>query len=261
MAEYNTDEVCLRESIESILNQTFKDFEFIIVDDGTSNNLEAIIADFDDERIRLLKNPSNRGFVYSLNNAIKNARGDYIVRMDTDDRALPERLQRIYHFIAQHPEYDVVGSRAVEFSGSGNGKGSVLGRSGEKTRRNIMRGDTMVHPTVIFRRKAIVDAGLYDTFHRAEDLALWCKLLMRGSRLYVMNDILLEYRVTDQDYKKRVLKNRRGEIRARLHYYPKLRANPIDYLFIVKSIIAGVLPRRLVIIYRKRFVLTTHKEK
>lgn len=253
MADYNTKEQDLRDAIASILNQTYSNFEFIIIDDGSANDLEKIAQDFRDKRIKVIKNPGNKGFVYSLNNAIKHSIGKYIVRMDTDDRALPTRIEHLLKFIQQHSEYAVVGSRAVEFSDGESGK--ILGMPGEKTKKSIMRGDTLVHPSTMFRREAIVESGCYDNFHRAEDLGLWCKLLVKGYRLYVLDEVLLEYRVNPEDYRKRQLRNRRGELQVRLMYYPKMNASLLDYLFIGKGVIAGLLSPRFVRAYRNKFVL------
>lgn len=257
MSEYNTPVSDLKVAIQSMLVQTYKDFEFIIVDDGTANDLKSIVNEFNDSRVKILKNPMNMGFVHSLNNAIKYAKGKYIVRMDTDDIALPDRIEKLYSFITTHPEYAVVGSRAVEFSGKK--ENGVLGKSGEKTRKSIIKGDSLVHPSIIMEKSAIESVGYYKDFNRAEDLALWCELLLDGSRLYVIDDILLRYRVNPNDYRKRKLSNRKGEIKARLHYYPKLGASPIDYLYIIKSIIAGIMPVQFVQNYRNKFVLGEKK--
>ncbi|MEN5264002.1 glycosyltransferase [Stenotrophomonas sp. TWI587] len=259
MAEFNTDPLYLEESIESLVNQTFRDIEIIIVDDGGSTDLAGISARFSDPRIRILDSVGNRGLVYSLNRGIQSARGEYIVRMDTDDVATPNRIEKIHAFAVANPQFTVVGSLAVEFSDT-HGTGRILGRPGEKIARNIMRGDAPIHPSVIFRRKDIIDSGLYDEFHRAEDLALWCKLVLAGRRIFVMNEVLLNYRVNPADYKKRTLKHRRGEIKARAFYYPKLGAGLHEYLFVIKPIIAGALPRKLVIAFRNRFILGQTKD-
>lgn len=254
MAEYNTNIDDLRAAIKSILDQTFSDFEFIIVDDGGKNDLQKIVSEFNDSRIRIVDNRVNKGLVYSLNNAIKHAKTEYLVRMDTDDIALPNRLQQLLSFIKNYPEYDVVGSRAIEFTK--NTEHGILAKSGEKSKYAIMQGDTMVHPSVIMRKEAIVQVGGYPDYYRSEDLALWCELLLNGCRFYVLDDILLKYRVNPQDYKKRSLKNRRGEIQVRLHYYPKLGGGPREYFRIAKSIVAGLLPPSLVQRYRNKHVLS-----
>ena len=253
MSEYNTKEEYLCTAIESILNQTFKDFEFIIVDDCGKNNLDEIVEKYNDKRIKIVKNDKNRGLVYSLNRGIKEAKGEYIVRIDTDDIADKKRIEKLYGYIKSHPEYAVVSSKVVEFSE--NKKLGILGKEGEKSKKDIMHGNILIHPSVIMRKDAIEKVGYYKDYTRAEDFVLWCDLLLAGYRLYTMNDILLKYRVNPEDYNKRKLKYRKGEIKARLEYYPKLGANIKDYLYIIKSVISGIMPIWFVRFYRKNFVL------
>lgn len=253
MAEYNTKKEYLYIAIESILNQTFKNFEFIIVDDCGKNNLNEIVQKYDDKRIRIVKNDRNRGLVYSLNHGIRESKGKYIVRMDTDDIADEKRIEKIYDYIKVHPEYAVVSSKVVEFSEEQ--KLGILGKEGEKSRKDIMHGNILIHPSVIMRKDAIEKVGYYKEYNRAEDFVLWCELLLAGYRLYTMDEVLLKYRVNLEDYNKRKLKHRKGEIRARLEYYPRLGANVNDYLYIIKSIISGIMPIWFVHFYRKNFVL------
>ena len=253
MSEYNTKKEDLCIAIESILNQTFRDFEFIIVDDCGKNDLEKIVKKYNDMRIKIVKNDKNRGLVYSLNHGIKEAKGKYIVRMDTDDIADKSRIEKIYNYIKKHPEYVAISSRVVEFSG--NKEIGILGKTGEKGKKDIMRGNVLIHPSVIIKKDAIEKVGYYKDYNRAEDFVLWCELLLAGFKLYTINDILLKYRVNPEDYNKRKLKYRKGEIKAKLEYYPKLGANFKDYLYIVKSILSGIMPIWLVRLYRKQFVL------
>ena len=116
MSEYNTPPNYLRASIESILNQTFKDIEIVIVDDCGKNDLESIIKEYKDRRIRVIKNDKNIGLVESLNKAIAVSKADILARMDTDDIADENRLEEQYNFMINHEEYSVVGTLANEFS-------------------------------------------------------------------------------------------------------------------------------------------------
>ena len=137
MAEYNTNTDDLKTAIKSILDQTHSDFEFIIVDDGGKNDLGVIKKELgNDKRIRIIKNPCNKGFVYSLNNAIAHANSEYLVRMDTDDISEKDRIKELYNYIKKHPEYSVVSSLAIEFSGSKIF--GAIGSSGEKTKRGAL---------------------------------------------------------------------------------------------------------------------------
>ena len=94
MTVYNTEEKYLREAIESVLNQTFSDFEFIIVDDGSTNNAVEVVKSYRDERIKLVLNGKNLGMAKSSNIGLEMAQGEYIARMDSDDISLPERFEK-----------------------------------------------------------------------------------------------------------------------------------------------------------------------
>ncbi|MHA2787660.1 glycosyltransferase [Corynebacterium sp. S7] len=253
MAEYNTEPSKLVASIQSMLDQTVRDFELIIIDDGGSNDVEEIVSQFNDSRIRVIKNDRNRGLPYSLNRAIDESSTEILVRMDTDDVSVPTRLEKQLAFLEGHPEYAVVGSRVNQIA-DGEIAGSTKA-AGEKLPRDVMRGNSLFHPSTVMRKSAVLEVGGYPDRKRAEDLALWCELLLAGFRLYEMDDILLNYRVDFSDYKKRSLKHRKGEIQTRLYYYPKLKAGPREYLKIVQSIVAGLAPPRLAQAYRHRFGL------
>ncbi len=259
MAEYNTDLNYLKESIESILNQTFNNFEFIIIDDCGRNDLRALAKEYGDDRLRIIKNSENKGLVYSLNKAIKEARADYLVRMDTDDIAELDRIEKLYDFITKNPEHAVVGSRAMEFSEDGDI--GVISRPGEKNKLSLVRGDGPVHPTVIMKKEAVQSVDGYPDFRRAEDFALWAELLIHGYRIYITPDVLLRYRVNLADYSKRTLRYRMGELKAKMHYFPKLGATLVDYRQVLKSVVAGIAPRRLVYAYKRLLLLQREEDK
>ena len=249
MSEYNTPLNILTMAIESILRQSYSDFEFIIVDDGGKNNMVKIIEDFNDPRIKLLRNSSNRGFVYSLNKALKRADGEYIVRMDSDDITDPDRIEKLYDFISSHNQYSVVGTKAEIFSDKK--VHGIIGIQGEKTMRSIIHGDIVVHASTIMKKSDILAVGGYKDYKRAEDFVLWCDLLLAGYRLYMLDEILYRYRVNEGDYEKRKLKYRLDELQARLQYYPKMGASPIEYLFILRSIVAGLMPVTILRLYQE----------
>lgn len=253
MAEYNTHIEYLKKAIGSILAQTFTAFEFIIVDDCGKNNLQSIIDEFDDERIVLIKNCENKGLVYSLNRGVQEARGQYIVRMDTDDIAYPNRIELLYQYIEQHPEYSVVGSRVHEFNGEEIL--GIYGHSGERTKKEIFKCHLPVHPSIIVKTEHIRCVGGYDNFFRCEDFALWCKFIVKGYRLFVIETPLLKYRVERQDYKKRGWKSRRSHLKACLVYFPQMNAHIYDYFVIIKIIIGGLLPTNFTIKFRSQFIL------
>lgn len=247
MAEYNTPLEHLRISIASMLAQTFADFEFLIVDDGSATDVRHLVKEFDDPRLKVLTYadpPGNRGFAAALNHGLQAARGEFIVRIDPDDWVSPEYIATLHEFMVAHIQYSVTSSCAIEFSSTM--PAIRIGRQGEKTRRDVMRGSAPIHAASMMRRADIAAVGGYPDRHRAEDLALWCELLLAGMRLYVIPSPLYHYRVDLQDLKKRHIRNRGGELAVRLHYYRRLGAGPVEYLRILRSVVSGLLPQRII---------------
>ncbi|MFE6735640.1 glycosyltransferase [Microbacterium sp. NPDC057650] len=258
MAEYNTPPVLLRTAIESVLAQSERRFELLIVDDGSSTDVRSVVDELDDDRIRVVGYEENRGLVEALNYGLSFARGEFIARMDTDDRAEPDYLESVLAEFAHFPDFAVVSGQAREVSDTG--ATAILGQPGEITPKLLMRGRAPIHPATIIRRRAIEAVGGYKNYYRAEDLALWCELLLAGYRLRILENIVCNYRVTIDDYRKRRLWKRRDEIRVRLRYYPQLGAGPVEYLRVVKSVVSGLLPVGMVRLIRSRIYRASIKE-
>ena len=259
MCEYNTEEKKLKKAIESILKQSYKNFELILVNDGSTTNVETIVKNFNDKRIKLFNNKKNMGFVYSLNKAIDNSRGDYLLRMDTDDISVENRLEILLNFMENNKQYAAVGSRALEFTDDDeiedptfNKKSYIIiGKKGEKTKKDIIHTNTVIHATALFDKNAIIKIGKYKNYKRCEDFVLWCDLYLNGYKTYSLSNVLYYYRVNPEDYKKRTLKKRKDSIKACFEYYPKLNASFFDYFHILKLIIVGILPQKPINYLRK----------
>jgi glycosyltransferase EpsE len=253
MAEYNTKPEVLVAAIDSIATQTFKDFELIIVDDKSDTDISQIIAKLNDSRVRLVKNKVNMGAAYSRDRAIKMSRGKYVAIMDADDISNEERLQKLYNFITNHPEYDVVGSLAEEFYDDCSC--GLIGWPGVNSKKDLIRGKMPIHASSIINKEAYSKVRYDSHYRRAQDYVLFCQMAIAGSRMYTINEVLYRYRVTPDDYLKRGIKSRRYEIEARLKLYPMMGASLFEYLYIIKSIIAGIVPARFAKYYRDKFVV------
>lgn len=174
MAVYN-GEAYLGEAIESILNQTLSNFEFIIIDDASTDNSRILAKSYDDPRIRVLSNSHNLRLGESLNRGMKIARGKYIARMDADDISLPQRLEKQVSFMESHPEIGVSGSWLECFGFKTQvweypvDSGIIL--------CNLLFQNQLGHPTVIMRRELIMAKGLFynPDFREAEDYELWTR--------------------------------------------------------------------------------------
>lgn len=180
MPVYNAEKF-LRESIDSILRQTFLDFEFIIINDGSRDESQKIIDEYAkrDKRIIALRQ-NNHGVVYTANKAIQTARGKYIARMDADDISIPERLEEQYNILEKNPKIILACSSFEVFSDDGEFQykdtvppDNIAIKQSLYVRNPIANGSTLI------RKSALEDIGLFDDVF-AEDLHMWIKLFDRG---------------------------------------------------------------------------------
>ena len=186
----------LRPAVESILNQTFDDFEFVIVDDGSTDDTGEILAECAarDPRIRVLTNERNLRIVASLNRGLDACRGTYVARMDADDVALPDRLAKQVAALARQPDLAVLGGALTYIDADGKKlnvtRHCTVGDS-------LLRKCPLLHPTVVLRRAVFARHGLrYRTeFREAEDYYLWLETSRHG-RLGAIDDVVLQYRVS-----------------------------------------------------------------
>ncbi len=189
MPVYNSS-LFIREAIDSILQQTFINFELIVVDDESTDDSVSIVNSYNDKRIRLLLNEHD--FIGSLNLGIHNARGKYIARMDADDVMLPDRLQKQVDYMERHPEIAVCGSWAKVF-GAGEGMIRTI-TDHEEIVSSMLLYNPMVHPSVIIR-KSVFENNLYQTgYPCAEDYKLWTELASKEFRFVNIPEVLLKYR-------------------------------------------------------------------
>lgn len=185
-------------AVNSILQQSFKNFEFIIIDDGSSDKTSVILNYLkrSDSRIEVISR-ENRGLVFSLNEAVSIANGRYIARMDADDIAMPQRFGRQFDFLENHPDHVCVGSD-VELIDSSGRKLTVWKQLADdhSIQTEALRGHTTIcHPSVMMRTQAIRTVGGYHAeMYPAEDLDLWLKLGEVG-KLANINEVLLRYRI------------------------------------------------------------------
>ena len=164
----------LANAIESILNQTFTDFELIIIDDGSTDSSKIIASSFDDTRIRIEENNSNIGLIATLNKGLKLARGDYIARMDADDLSFPDRLKKQVFFMDSHPEVGISGSYIEKVDERGS-KVIELPLHHNTICFYMMFDNPFAHNTIVFRRSMVEQNCLsYDqNFKYSEDYDLW----------------------------------------------------------------------------------------
>ncbi len=200
MPVYN-GELYLREAIDSILNQTFSDFELIAIDDRSTDRSVEIIKSYTDSRIKLVANPVNRGVRFIANQGNQLARSEYIARMDCDDICLPHRLAKQVEYLDRHPDIAVIGGQCIYIDTNGK----VI--DSQNIFRCPIESSSMkwtasyecpfVNPSVMYRKQILWGKlGGYDemaTF--AEDYEIWLRLLENNYQGYNLTEVLLKYRV------------------------------------------------------------------
>ncbi len=209
MPVYNAA-VYLREAIESVLNQTYRDFEFIIINDGSTDNSEEIIQSYNDPRIVYLKNEKNSKLIYTLNRGIDHAKGIYIARMDADDICLPERFATQKKMLEQDDQLSVAGSVIKQVNEKGEpAKDWPLDAqttSWKAIRRKMPKENCLAHPSVLIRSSVLKEFRYKEYQPNIEDYDLWLRLLNSGHRIEKSPAILLEYRVHSSSISGAILK-------------------------------------------------------
>ncbi len=193
MPVYNGEKY-LREAIDSILAQTFTDFEFIIINDCSVDGTEEIVLSYTDERIVYIKNEKNMGVAETLNRGVAIAKGEYIARMDADDISLPERFNKQVEYMDSHSNIGVCGSN-VRFFGEKVGE-TDMPIGSKWCKANMFFSNALAHPSVIIRRSVLDKCGLkYDPcFERMEDFDLWDRVCEQVD-IDNISDPLLRYRI------------------------------------------------------------------
>ncbi|HEB9332197.1 TPA: glycosyltransferase family 2 protein [Campylobacter coli] len=200
MATFNR-EAYVSDSIESILKQTYSDFEFIIIDDCSSDNTYHIVKKYasKDQRIVLLKNESNKGLIYSLNKGLQKAKGKYIARMDDDDISMPQRLAKQINFLETNKEITVVGSYLKSFGEDGIEYKTWVDVDKHYLVEIMLQFKCPIsHPNVMIRKSFLNKYNLqYDEkYKHAEDYGLWLDIIKHGGKIENIPEVLLIHRAT-----------------------------------------------------------------
>lgn len=202
MPVYNAEHY-VDEAVRSILDQEYEHFEFLIIDDGSTDGSAALLASYSDPRIRLVRNETNRGLIHTLNRGLERAEGRYIARMDADDVSMPDRLGKQFAFMEEHPDVGASSGWITSFGEGPEVVRRVPRRHEEIVARNFF-DSSLWHPASILRKKVLDDHGIRyrEAYHRAEDYKLWIEL-SRVTRLANLPEVLLRYREhADQESRK-----------------------------------------------------------
>ena len=244
----------LEKSINSILNQTYENFEFIIIDDGSTNETFTWAEEIcnGDERVLLIKNEKNMGLVKTLNRCLEHVHGEFIARMDGDDCSQLNRFEKEIEFLKKNDDYSLVCCNVNLFDDNGVwGKRSCPEIINKK---DFLFGSPIVHPTIMIRSKDLLEVNGYrDSWetNRTEDYDLFMRLFSAGKKIYTIQECLLDYREDEICYSKRKYKYRINEFVVRLKGFKSLKLYPIGYIYAFKPLIVGLIPQKVLRTFRK----------
>ena len=249
----------LRQSLTSMLTQTHPCRELILVCDGElTPELDNIIAELcaKHSELHVVRSKSSRGVGACVNAALRRAKTEYIVKMDSDDISLPDRCERQLRYLAEHPETDMLGSFIEEFD-SDSGE-QIAQRRTPLTHSEIVqfakRRNPFNNQTLVYKRSAAIRAGGYTTVRRCEDYDFVVRMLMSGAIGANLPEVLVRYRVTKQNLtRRRNLNNTISFIAVRWHIHTKGFSSLTDLLVpCAAQLLLFMLPQRLTgLFYRK----------
>jgi glycosyltransferase involved in cell wall biosynthesis len=218
----------VRQAMESLFAQTFRDFEIVVIDDGSTDGTPGILRGYDDSRVRIVRNERNLGLIASLNRGLREAAGEYVARIDADDPSHPERFAKQVDFLDRHPEVALVGTlgRCIDDTGRQFMHGPDRRPTGhDDIWESLLQKNTFLHSSVMYRREVVQALGGYDpTARHAEDYALWL-LIAERHRVANIPEQLVDYRVHGQQVSRRHIRiQRRVADRLRHEAWRRRRA-------------------------------------
>lgn len=261
MATYNCEKT-LRASLDSILMQTYTDWEFIICDDCSTDGTFWILQEYQKkypDKFVIIKNKVNSKLSYSLNRCLKVAKGTLIARMDADDESLPERLKQQVHFLEHNLEYSVVGTAMTPFDE--NGKKPTRYAKEIPTARDMLNRSPFFHATILMRKEAYEQVGGYTVSKRtvrAQDYDMWFRFFAHGLKGYNLQESYYLVLEDTQAIKRRTLKARCYEVQTKIKGYRLLHYPWYLYFYAFKPILAALTPIGVI---QKYHVVTDAKSK
>lgn len=246
----------LLDAVNSILNQTFSDFEFIIYDDGSDETAAEYIRKLRDldERIILIGKEENHGLAFSLNECIRKANGKYIARMDADDIALPARLEKQVAFLEQHPEYMWCGTNTYLFDADGIWGERKMPEEPQKT--DYLKFSPYIHPTVVYRTEIFTQMKGYDESSqtlRCEDYELFMRFHQAGYRGYNIQESLFQYREDKTSFARRSMGFRIQETKLRYRNFKDMHLLfPKGWIYVLRPLVGGLLPDHLLMWLKRK---------
>ncbi len=236
----------LAQAIRTVLNQSFKDFELLIINDGSTDSSEAIIGSFGDPRIRYLKNETNQGLVNTLNRGLAAAAGKYIARMDGDDLMNENRLRLQLDFLLENPSFALVASTVELINEAGDFTGYWEQDKNNLTpgaiHRNLPKYNCIGHPTIMARSEILKKFSYLASQKLAEDYDLWLRMAAEGYQIAKLNQPLVQHRILGNSFtrtRKYNFLTRIGFVQVRFFYHQLIKGR-LNY-FVFKTLFFGGL--------------------
>lgn len=208
MPIYNAHSGYLKTAVTSILNQSHTNFELIVIEDPGRIDARPVMNQFDDDRIRYIRNKTRTSFAAQLNLGLRMAQSQYVARMDGDDWALPERLALQLRFMAAHPHISVLGAQMKIIDSRSRSIGfRSYPQASKAIAAKMRRANVIAHPVAMLRKVDVLELGGYfPEFGPIADYDLWCRMLQAGKSFFNLPQVLLHYRIHDDATKIKGLK-------------------------------------------------------
>lgn len=256
MGVYNANKKMLNLAIASILSQTYRDFEFIICDDGSINETYKWLKEFkrQDSRIVLIKNEINKGLAFTLNRCIKISKDELLIRQDADDYSAEDRIEKIVDIYSQNKKYDIISSNIFLFEEKGTwGK---MNYPQKPIAKDFLFCVPFMHGAVAMKRQAVIDVGGYTVSKgtkRTEDLDLFMKLYANGGVGYTIQENLYFYREDKNAQNKRKYRFKIDEAKTKFKGFIELRLMPLGIIFVIKPLVVGLIPNPILCKWKDTF--------
>lgn len=242
---YNVENT-IKDSVDSILNQTFQDWEFIICDDGSNDGTYNILKDYKEKfpnKFVILKNLENKGLNETLNTCLKYVKGEYVARHDLDDISHKDRLKKQVKFLDENPKYAMVGTN-MEYAD----KKEVWGRTNlitEPQKKDFIKGSPFCHATMMIKKQVLKDVEGYATHKyalRVEDYDLWFRIYEKRYMGYNLHEYLYTMQDDRNAYKRRKYKYRINESVTMFKGFCRLKVDYKYYPVVLKPLLVGLIP-------------------
>jgi len=235
-------EAYLEECVDSVLNQTFQDFEYIILNNGSTDGTGRILQQYTDRRLRII-HQENLGISKSLNKGINLSNSNLIARLDADDYLMPQMLEKQINFMGKHPDIVLCGSRWLELVGEKLSKQIVaFVETDHDIRKSMSLFNPFSHSAVIFRKKTFITAGGYsERFKYSQDYELWLRMLAFGKTLILKEELAVVRMSEQSESHKNARKQKLEALRVRWDAFQQFGGNPGQVLYYFFKTLVGLM--------------------